>query len=107
MIFFQHQGTSYTLARMARQLSCLRSMRSARVNSQLPTPTPEIERAVDRLRSALVDLGAVVSGIAPEHVGPRRDAASARRQFEKCTAGAPIRGGADSPPARGSTRRPN
>ena len=39
---------------------------------------------------------------APEHVGPRRDAASAPRQVEKCTAGAPIRGGADSPRARGS-----
>ena len=36
---------------------------------------------------------------ATEHVGPRRDAARAPRQVEKCTAGAPIRGGADSPQA--------
>ena len=40
--------------------------------------------------------------VAPEHVGPRRDAASAGRQFEKCTAGAAYREGTDSPLTRGS-----
>jgi hypothetical protein len=35
--------------------------------------------------------------VAPAPIGPRRSAASARRQFETCTGGVPIRGGALSP----------
>ena len=47
-----------------------------------------------------------VGGAVPEHVGPRRDSASAYRQLEKCAAGAPIRGGADSPRTSGTLGRP-
>ena len=43
---------------------------------------------------------------APEHIGPRRDAARAHRQFEKWAAGVPIRGGTDSPLSYGIRGRP-
>jgi len=46
------------------------------------------------------------AGGVAEHVGPPRNAASAGRQVEKCAAGAPSRGGADSPPRFGSPGRP-
>ncbi len=56
---------------------------------------------VDRLR-VLGRWELWLAGLRRSIVGPRRNAASAGRQFEKCAAGAPIRGGADSPPPRGS-----
>ena len=85
--------------------NCRRSSRTTTAGRNEPppvTPTPNFQNSRSRSAESAWSLGAVVSGIAPEHVGPRRDAASAGRQFEKCAAGAPIRGGADSPPPRGS-----
>jgi hypothetical protein len=75
------------------------------VNSQRPIPNSQGTLGRSALRTSGV-VRTLVSGIAPEHVGARRDAASAQRQFEKRTAGAPIREGADSPPARESPLGP-
>ena len=85
--------------------NCRRSSRTTTAGRNEPppvTPTPNSQNSRSRSAESAWSLGAVVSGIAPEHVGPRRNAASAGRQLEKCTAGAPTRGGADSPPARES-----